>query len=149
MLKRTCAFFIVVKPVTQTVTLMEKRVKMPDLSQLEDLSEALMNLVSIEEHLFFSFVKSQKKGYLELLKDVRDVRKELLKQVSSSSEERYCIGKHCLAASMRLMEAGTKELDKGSVDKAVDFFNKAFIVYSLFFKLNLKENVEKSGRKQG
>jgi len=86
-----------------------------DLSADEDLSIAIMNLVSIEEHLFFTGAKTQKEKYFDLLQEVREMRKELLKKIIKDYEgEVWCISKHLLAASMRLIEVGTKELNKGN-----------------------------------
>jgi intein/homing endonuclease len=48
-----------------------------------------------------------------------------------------CISKHLLAASMRLMEVGTKELKKGNKDKAWGLFEKSYKLYSLFWGANL------------
>src|SRR3990167_10471087 len=80
-----------------------------DLSAGEDLSIGVMNLISIEEHLFFTFNKTKDKKYLELLNEVRKMRTELLKEIIKDYEgEVWCISKHLLAASMRVMEVGTK-----------------------------------------
>ena len=49
-----------------------------DLSSSEDLSIAIMNLVSIEEHLFFTSQKTEKPQYLDILNEVRAMRTELL-----------------------------------------------------------------------
>lgn len=119
----------------------EKAVKQDkiDLSADEDLSIAIMNLVSIEEHFFFTAEKTDKDKYFDLLSEVREVRKELLKEIVKDPEgENWCISKHLLAASMRLIEVGTKELNKGSKEKAKTFFDKAYALYSLFWGINLK-----------
>lgn len=109
-----------------------------DLSSDEDLSIAIMNLISIEEHLFFTAQKTGKTNYLELLNQVREMRKELLKKIIKDYEgEVWCISKHLLASSMRLMEVGTKQLTKGNNKEAEDLFKKAFQLYSLFWGLNL------------
>jgi len=50
----------------------------------------------------------------------------------------WCISKHLLAASYRLMEVGNKELSSGKKDEAYDLFNKAYELYSLFWGLNMK-----------
>jgi hypothetical protein len=42
-----------------------------------------------------------------------------------------------LAASMRVMEVGTKELKKGNKKKAWDLFEKSYKLYSLFWGINL------------
>ncbi len=112
-----------------------------DLSSDEDLSIALMNLISIEEHFYFSGAKTGNKKYFDLLNETRQIRKELLKKLVKDVEEGaevWCLSKHLLAASMRLIEVGTKEMDKGNKESAYDLFEKAFSLYSLFWGLNLK-----------
>ena len=89
---------------------MKKQDKM-DLSSDQDLTIAIMNLVSIEEHFFFTGAKLGKTEYYDMIKDVREMRKELLKRIVKEYEgEVWCISKHLLAASYRLMEVGTKQL---------------------------------------
>ena len=116
----------------------KKQEKM-DLSSDEDLSIAIMNLVSIEEHFFFTAQKTGKDEYLDLLKEVREIRKELLKKIIKEYEgEVWCISKHLLAASYRLMEVGTKSLGADKKDEAREMFNKAYHLYSLFWAINMK-----------
>lgn len=110
-----------------------------DLSSDEDLSIAIMNLISIEEHLFFTFNKTNNDKYLDLLNEVRDMRKGLLKRIIKDYEgEVWCISKHLLASSMRLMEVGTKALTKGNKTEAANLFKKSHQLYSLFWGINLK-----------
>lgn len=110
-----------------------------DLSSDEDLSIAIMNLVSIEEHFFFTGAKTGKPEYFDLLNQTREIRKDLLKKIVKEYEgEVWCISKHLLAASMRLMEVGTKQLSQGNKKEAEDLFSKAYNLYSLFWGLNLK-----------
>ncbi|MFA5359931.1 MAG: hypothetical protein WC349_03160 [Patescibacteria group bacterium] len=122
----------------QKVDTMKKENKL-DLSSDQDLSIAIMNLVSIEEHFFFTGGKLEKSEYYDMIKDVREMRKELmLKIVKEPEGEVWCISKHLLAASMRLMEVGTKQLGVGKKDEAYNLFDKAFNLYSLFWGLNMK-----------
>jgi len=115
---------------------MEKGEKL-DLSSGEDLSIAIMNLISIEEHLFFSGNKTGKNEYFIVLDEVRKMRKQLLKRLIKDYEgEVWCISKHLLAASMRLMEVGTKMLGKGDMKESEDLFRKSYQLYSLFWGLN-------------
>ncbi len=110
-----------------------------DLSSDEDLSIAIMNLISIEEHFFFTGAKTGKSEYFNFLNEAREIRKELLKKIVKEYEgEVWCISKHLLAASMRLMEVGTKQLSRGNKTEAEDLFSKAYNLYSLFWGLNLK-----------
>lgn len=110
-----------------------------DLSSDEDLSIAIMNLISIEEHLFFTSQKTSKPEYLDLLDEVRLMRTDLLKKIIKDYEgEVWCISKHLLATSMRVMEVGTKELKKGNKEEAWELFSKSYKLYSLFWGINLK-----------
>lgn len=107
-----------------------------DLSADEDLSIAIMNLISIEEHLFFSGAKTDKTEYYTILREIREMRKDLLKRIIKEYEgEVWCIGKHLLASSYRLMEYGTKYLGRGDDKLAADMFQKAYNLYSLFWGL--------------
>lgn len=121
----------------QTVNDSKKDHKL-DLSADEDLSIAIMNLISIEEHFFFTAKKTGDDKYFDLLKEVRELRKDLLKRIVKDYEgEVWCISKHLLSSSMRLMEVGTKLLGKGDKKAAKDMFEKSYNLYSLFWGLNL------------
>lgn len=118
-----------------------------DLSSGEDLSIGIMNLISIEEHLFFTYGKTKNHKYLDLLNEVRAMRTELLKGIIKDYEgEVWCISKHLLAASMRVMEVGTKELKKGNKKKAEELFQKSYKLYTLFWGLNLSEGKKEEGK---
>ena len=109
-----------------------------DLSSDEDLSIAVMNLVSLEEHFFFTGAKTDKKEYYDLLIKVRGMRKELLKKIVKNVEgEVWCISKHLLAASMRLIEVGAKRRNQDRKKEAQDLFSRAYDLYSLFWGINL------------
>jgi len=110
-----------------------------DLSSDQDLSIAIMNLVSIEEHFFFTGAKTGNPKYYDLLNDIRNMRKELLGKIIKDYEgEIWCISKHLLAASYRLMEVGTKAQGKNNKEEAQEMFKKAYDLYSLFWGLNMK-----------
>lgn len=109
-----------------------------DLSSDEDLSLAIMNLISIEEHLFFTGNKTGKIKYFNILNEAREMRKELMKLIVKNPEgELWCTSKHLLAASMRLFEVGTKAQTKGDHKSAHKFFEKSYHLYNLFWGLNL------------
>lgn len=118
-----------------------KKVNPLDLSSDQDLSIALMNLISLEEHFFFSGAKTRKTGFYDMINTVREMRKELMKRIvkpsSAEDGEVWCISKHLLAASMRLMEVGTKALGAGNTKDAYNLFNKAYDLYSLFWGINM------------
>ncbi|MBI2542264.1 hypothetical protein HYV80_06150 [Candidatus Woesearchaeota archaeon] len=109
-----------------------------DLSRDEDLAIGIMNLISIEEHLFFTAQKTNNQQYLEMLSSVRGLRTKLMKKIVKNPKgEEWCISKHLLAASMRLVEVGTKEYNADKKE-AASYFNAAFELFSLFFAINLQ-----------
>jgi hypothetical protein len=110
-----------------------------DLSIDEDLSIAVMNLISLEEHFFFTGEKTEKPEYFDLLVEIREVRKNLLQKLVDSHEgETWCISKHLLATTMRLMEVGTKLQSTGKKTLAKETFDQAYKIYSMFWALRLK-----------
>lgn len=115
-----------------------KKVNPKDLSSDQDLTIAIMNLISIEEHLVFSGAKTGKSSFYDLIEEVRETRKNLMQKIIPSYEgEVWCISKHLLATSMRLMEVGTKQQSLGNKEQAYDLFNKAYDMYCLFWGLNM------------
>ena len=110
-----------------------------DLSMEEDLSIAVMNLISLEEHLFFTGEKTGNNEYFDFINQVREIRKEMLaKLIARHLGETWCIGKHLLAASMRLMEVGTKLQGDDKRTEAQEMFDRAYQLYSLFWAVRLK-----------
>jgi len=119
-----------------------------DLSLEEDLSVAIMNLISLEEHFFFTGEKTGKEEYFGLVNQAREIRKSLLAKMMPKNEgETWCISKHLLAATMRLMEVGTKLQSQNKKVDAKEMFDKAYEIYNLFWALRLKL-VDASGIKK-
>lgn len=116
-----------------------KKVNPKDLSSDQDLTIAIMNLISIEEHLMFSGAKTGKSSYYDLIEQVRETRKQLMQKVIPEYEgEVWCISKHLLSASMRLMEVGTKQQSLGHKQEAYKLFDQSYELYCLFWGLNMK-----------
>lgn len=110
-----------------------------DLSTTEDLSLAVMNLISLEEHFFFTGVKIKKDEYFETSNEIRNLRKELLKELMPNHEgETWCISKHLLSSTMRLIEVGNKLSSENKKGEAKIMFERAYKVYSIFWALKLK-----------
>ncbi|MEI6528574.1 MAG: hypothetical protein WCO10_02810 [bacterium] len=110
-----------------------------DLSTEEDLAVAVMNLISLEEHMFFTGAKTEKPGYFDLLNEIRSTRTKLMSRMIERTEgEVWCISKHLLATSMRLMEVGTKLQSDGKKDEAKQMFESAYKMFTLFFGIRLK-----------
>ncbi len=110
-----------------------------DLSTTEDLSLAVMNLISLEEHFFFTGVKTKKDEYFDTSQEIRNIRKELLAELMPNHEgETWCISKHLLATTMRLIEVGNKLNSENKKVEAKNMFEKAYKIYSIFWALKLK-----------
>jgi hypothetical protein len=119
-----------------------------DLSAEEDLSIAVMNLISLEEHFFFTGMKTENAEYFDFMNEVRSTRKALLEKLIDKHEgETWCITKHLLATTMRLMEVGTKRQSEGKKTEAKEIFGHAYKAYSLFWALRLKL-IDASGFRQ-
>ena len=115
-----------------------KKVNPKDLSSDQDLTIAIMNLISIEEHLMFSGAKTGKTEFCDLINEVREMRKNaMLKIIPAYEGEVWCISKHLLAASMRVFEVGTKALAAGDKQTAYDLFDQSYGLYSMFWGLNM------------
>ncbi|MDP3962503.1 MAG: hypothetical protein Q8Q03_01380 [bacterium] len=110
-----------------------------DLSTTEDLSLAVMNLISLEEHFYFTAMKTGKDEYLNTSSEIRSMRKELLAKLMPNHEgETWCASKHLLSVSMRLIEVGNKLQSEGKNDEALAMFKDAYRAYSIFWALKLK-----------
>lgn len=120
-----------------------------DLSSAEDLSIGLMNLISLEEHFYFSAMKTGDQKYLEMLGAIREIRKQVMQQlVKQPDGEEWCVSKHLLAASMRLIETGNKKQAQKQMDVAYQLYDAAFQLYALFFGINFKSEKTASQGKQ-
>ena len=109
-----------------------------DLTTAEDLSIAVMNLISLEEHFFFTAEKTKKSEYFDTAQEIREMRKQFLAELMPENEgETWCIAKHLLAATMRLVEVGTKLQQEGEKKRAKQIFDGAYKAYSLFWALKL------------
>lgn len=112
-----------------------------DLSSDEDLALAVMNLVSLEEHFFMTGEKTGKPEYFDFLSEVREMRKKFLAKLIDKSKhegETWCISKHLLAATMRLLEVGAKAQGDGRKETAKELFDQAYKLWTIFWGLRLK-----------
>ena len=115
-----------------------------DLSADADLSIGIMNLIALEGHLFFTAEETDKDEYFDLLREVRKMRIELLKKIIKEYEgEVWCISKHLLSASIRLMETGTKLLEEDKIEEAKSLFKKSYRLYQLFWQINSRTIISK------
>lgn len=115
-----------------------------DLAKDHELSIAVMNLISIEEHLAFTISKCKDKELIEIYNEVRKLRsKYLAKIVKNKKGEMWCVSKHILAATMRFIETGIKYGTENKKDEAMEYFNDAIELYQLFWL------VQKLGEESG
>lgn len=115
--------------------------KGPDLSAAEDLSIGVMNLISLEEHFFFSGVKTGNDEYFDLSKEARTIRTHLMEKLLDKEKyegETWCATKHILSATMRLIETGNRFMADGKKGEAKEMYQKAYTLYSIFWGLRLK-----------
>ena len=120
-----------------------------DLSEKQDLSIAVMNLINLEEHLAFTAMKTKKEEYLYVQASVRKMRIRLLEKLVKNTEgELWCISKHLLATTMRLIEASTKYIEKDP-KQAKELIEDAYDVYTLFWFLQQDKKINGRGKTKG
>ena len=110
-----------------------------DLSVAEDLSIAVMNLISLEEHFFFTGAKTGDGTYYDVSSEIRAMRTRLMEGLVDKHEgETWCATKHLLSATMRLIEVGNRYNGEGEKEKARAFFADAYRLYTVFWTLKTK-----------
>lgn len=110
-----------------------------DLSAAEDLSLAVMNLIALEEHLFFTGAKTKDDSYYDVSSEVRSMRTRLMKDLVDRHEgETWCATKHLLSAAMRLIETGNRYRAEKQPEKANGYYEDAYRVYGIFWALKTK-----------
>jgi len=113
--------------------------KAVDLSVDEDLALGVMNLISMEEHLYFTAQKTNKSEYFDLLNQVREIRKKMMEKLIGKYEgELWCFVKHTLSATMRLIEVGTKLQSQNKKEEAKEVFDLAYDLFNIFWAIKLK-----------
>jgi hypothetical protein len=123
-----------------------KSQKGADLSMAEDLSVGVMNLISLEEHFFFTGVKTGNDSYFDTASEIRNLRKEAMEILLPNHEgETWCATKHLLASTMRLIEVANRFQAEGKKEDAKKMFYRAYKTYSIFWALRLKLISVKNG----
>lgn len=116
-----------------------KNKKDADLSMEEDLAIGVMNLISLEEHFYFTAEKTKKDKYFKYVEQIREIRKKALARMIPQNEgETWCISKHLLATTMRFMEVGTKFQTMKKPEEAKKAFDDAYTLFNLFWAIRLK-----------
>ena len=116
----------------------ELKEKVVDLSADEDLALGVMNLISMEEHLYFTAEKTGKSEYFDLLNQVREIRKKMMEKLIGKPEgELWCFIKHTLSATMRLIEVGTKLQSQNKKEEAKEVFDLAYDLFNIFWGIKL------------
>jgi hypothetical protein len=97
-----------------------------------------MNLISMEEHLYFTAEKTGKDEYFVLLNQIREIRKKMMGRLIGKPEgELWCFVKHTLSATMRLIEVGTKLQNQNKKDEAKEVFDLAYELFNIFWGIKL------------
>ena len=115
-----------------------------DLSKDYELAFAVMNLISVEEHLAFTIARSRDEKYIDIYNEVRKLRSKYMKKIVKNSDgEMWCVSKHLLSVSMRLIETGVKYSAEDDKESAMNLFSDATDVFQLFWliqKIGSKDN---------
>lgn len=101
-----------------------------DISKAQDLVMAAVHLISLEEHLAFTAMKTGEHDFYEIARAVRKMRVHCLRElIGEPRGELWCASKHVLSALMRMIEVASKEKD----EKCKYYLKAAFDLYQLFW----------------
>jgi len=101
-----------------------------DITKAQDLVMAVTNLISLEEHLAFTAMKTQESDFSEIARAVRKIRVMCMKNlIGEPRGELWCSTKHVLSAMMRLLEVASKE--EGV--RCTEYTKAASDLYQLFW----------------
>ncbi|MBI4018600.1 MAG: hypothetical protein HY368_03250 [Candidatus Aenigmarchaeota archaeon] len=101
-----------------------------DVTKAQDLALAVTNLISLEEHLAFTAMKTGNGDFYEMARAVRKIRIMCLRNlIGEPAGELWCSSKHALSAMMRLFEVASKEESA----KCEEYMKAAFDLYQLFW----------------
>jgi len=115
----------------------EIRAQLVDLTTEEDAMFAVMNLISLEEHFFMTYVKTKKDIYLELHDEIRKLRREVMEKLVKNTEgELWCISKHLLSTAMRLKEVADKVKDEKFRKKLYESSYDMLKIFKFLHKLD-------------
>jgi len=115
----------------------EIRAQLVDLTTEEDAIFAAMNLISLEEHFFMTYVKTKKEIYLELHDEIRKLRREIMEKLVKNTEgELWCISKHLLSTAMRLKEVADKVKDEKFRKKLYESSYDMLKIFKFLHKLD-------------
>ncbi|MDO5115228.1 MAG: hypothetical protein Q4D58_03945 [Synergistaceae bacterium] len=98
-----------------------------DINSLEDRIWGCVNLVSLEEHCYSSWMRTNDESWLIQMEKYRSARQEVMSDilgegVRSNKAELWCMFKHNCAAAMRYWESGNRFL-KDEADRAMRYFD--------------------------
>lgn len=109
---------------------------MGDIKLNQDLAIGVMNIISAEEHLFFTTQKTDK-DFTKQLRAIRDIRTKMMEKLIGETEgELWCTTKHLLSASMRAYEVGNKYLKDGFEKEGKEMHEHAFALYTQYYMLH-------------
>ena len=106
-----------------------KKANKLDLSSDQDLTIALMNLISIERYI----ENDAEHDFSQLKSMVNDLRVALMGKIVKKSDKNFDVLCDLLGRSAMLMNDGFVALEKQNDARAYELFDAAFGVYSMFW----------------
>lgn len=84
-----------------------------DINSLEDRLWACANLISLEEHNYSSWLRTQDEFWLRDMEECRNMRQQLMTEILGEGSrhgeaELWCMFKHNAASAVRLWETGNR-----------------------------------------
>lgn len=121
----------------------EGKLDATDVSLFFDLAHALMNIIEMEEHTTFSYVKTGDEKYAYLIPKLRLLRARLLNILNfkmRDGSEAWCLGKHLFSAWYRCYEVVEKLLQSGNLEIAEELRTIPLELLEIYVYLKSQES---------
>lgn len=133
-----------------------KKAEKDSLLSIEDIGKKVemlflvANLVEIEEHSDFSYMKTGDERFIDIHKNVREIRSKYLKRIKGDLElkgDSWCSLKHIASAFYRSTEVAVKEETEGNRDKSKESLQDGYELYKLFWVLlEMNKDLKEEGK---
>lgn len=114
----------------------EGKITERDIGFAEDAFNLAKNLVSMETHCLFSYISTEDEEWLNLLKEIREDRTDLLEEISDKNTKghSWCLAKHTCEKAMIAQELCTRCLSIGDITRAKKYAQRFGKYYLRFLK---------------
>lgn len=128
----------------------ESLLSIKDIGKKVETLFLVANLVEIEEHADFSYMKTGNDKFINIHKSVREIRSKYLKRIKGDLDlkgDSWCMLKHIASAFYRSTEVAVKEEAEGNKDKSKEALQDGYELFKLFWVLlEINKDLKEEGK---